>query len=80
MQLYALSHIETVQGVFLVIVFSLCLGPSGNSLCLQALIISGIEYQGPCLHYHLSLSRLPLCPANVLTLTLESTPLLQGEK
>lgn len=33
MQLYALSHIETVQGVFLVVaVFSLHLGPSGKSV------------------------------------------------
>lgn len=75
MWLYALSHVETLQSFS-----SLCLGPSGNSFCLQALIIHGAGYQGPYLHCHLSWSRLPLCPADALTLTLESTPLLQGER
>lgn len=75
MWLYALSHVETLQGFS-----SLCLGPSGNFLCSQALIIHGVGYQGPYLHCHLSRRRLPLCPADALTLTLKSTPLLQGER
>lgn len=59
---------------------SLCLGPSGNFLCSQALIIHGVGHQEPYLHCHLSQCRLLLCPADALTLILESTPLLQGER
>lgn len=75
MGLYALSHVETLQGFS-----SLCLGSSGNVLCSKALIIHGAGYQGPYLHCHLSWCRLPLCPADALTLALKSTPFLQGER
>lgn len=46
------------------------------SLCVH----NGVGYQGPYIHSHLSWCRLPLCPPDAVTRTMESTTLLQGER
>lgn len=73
---YMLCHMLKHCRVF----SSLYLGPSGNFLCSQILIIHGVGHQGAYLHCHLSQRRFLLCPADALTLALESTPFLQGER
>lgn len=68
MWLHAFSHVETMQAFF-----SLCLWPSGNSLCSQALIIHDAGYQWPifpAIHHGIGF----LCVLwGALTLPLENT-------
>lgn len=74
MWLYAFSHVEAMQALS-----SLCLGPSGNSLCSQALIIHSAGVQGPIflvIYHGIGF----LCVLLGWALILENTPLLQGER
>lgn len=75
MWLYAFSHVETIQAFS-----SSCFGPSGNSLHSQALIIHDAGYRWPIFPAFYHGIGLFCVLWGVLTLTLENTPLLQGER